>query len=269
MSSVLGWIAGASDGKRWKEACEIAGRARLSCVELVPQAFFPDPFKTTLQERRDFRSQIEERGLRVSGLTNLLDGYGSHGIFVGEETLAQTRRLLIEQIKLCHDLGADCVTLGSGQSRSHKGAFTQQERLAAMAEFIESLLPILDARRVTLAIDPLSAGVSDFLNTMEEAISLVELLRHSRIRLAVHTATLARGSETVVDLLDRHFPKLARVVACAIHGGVADPERAVQAALGGAIARSTRPMHVLFDLSSTAPDQHTKALNTFVSAFQG
>lgn len=180
-------------------------------IELRPARFFPDPVQVARAQREEFRSRVENHGLRVVGFHGLMEGHRSLGLFAGEATVRQTLQLVREQVKLCQELGGGVVTLGSPKERSHGLDIGTEVAIRLAADELRRLVPICESRRVTFAVDPAPADETDFIRTFDEGCRLLSLVRHGRIRLTLDLRSWHRSGGSLPALLRERIPCIAHI----------------------------------------------------------
>ena len=72
------------------------------------------------------------------------------------------------------------------------------------ADVIRLSLPVLEEAGVTLALEPLSPGTTDFLTTAAEAVELIESVGSDRCRLILDCLAMSRESQPIPDLIQDH-----------------------------------------------------------------
>jgi len=134
---------------------------------------------------------IHASGLRVSHL--VLTGF-----YNGPGTLADAIDHTLHLIDVADALGAEAVVVAPG--RRNGGSYEETQAVAARAlteVFERSTKP-----HVRLALEPIVEWQSDYLNTLGEALELVELVDHPNLGVYVDTFHLWRTG-TLLDDIDR------------------------------------------------------------------
>lgn len=124
---------------------------------------------------------LSAQGMRVSSLHWAGGFTGSDG-HTHSESLEDAR----EAVRLASELRAGCLVVHSGA----RGVHTHKHARRLFRSAIDRLLPTADSAGVTLAIEPMPAewgGEWTFLNSIDEALELVDAYKHPRLRLVFDT----------------------------------------------------------------------------------
>jgi sugar phosphate isomerase/epimerase len=128
-------------------------------------------------------------GLRVSHL--VLTGF-----YTGPSTLEEAIDHTLHTIDVADALGAEAVVVAPGRRNGHTYEETQAIAAGALTEVLErSTKP-----HVRLALEPIVEWQSDYLNTLGEALDLVELVDHANLGVYVDTFHLWRTGTLLEDV---------------------------------------------------------------------
>lgn len=173
-------------------------------VDVAPTMIDPDWDRLDAQALADYRSFVEEKGLRMGGMQSLFYGVAGANI-LGNETevtafLAQMDRLA----DMAMALGATRLVLGSPPNR-RRG---EQDMEEAEALFIQRLGPMCEAyhRRglmVCIEANPPAYGC-DFATHYDPAAELVRRMDSPGFRLNFDTGCAALGGDDPVAMVRRH-----------------------------------------------------------------
>ena len=76
------------------------------------------------------------------------------------------------------------------------------------AEVFSRIAPVLESLRVTLAVEPLSPGTTNFLTTAADAAALVERVNSPPVRLLLDCLAMSSESTPIPQLIERHASQL-------------------------------------------------------------
>jgi sugar phosphate isomerase/epimerase len=188
-------------------------------VEIAPFTLASRATDISASRRAEIRQQAEAAGLDVVGLHWLLAKTESfHVTSPDAEVRRATTIYLGELARLCADLGGRIMVFGSPQQRSRLPGVSLNQATDHAAEVLCSVLPILESTGVTIALEPLTPQETDFLNTAEETVRLIERLGSPQIRLHLDCKAMASESVPMVELIRRHRGHL-------VHFHANDPNR--------------------------------------------
>jgi D-psicose/D-tagatose/L-ribulose 3-epimerase len=99
------------------------------------------------------------------------------------EIRRRTREYLQELIHFCADLGGKILSHGSPKQRTIQEKWNFEESWKRARETLEACLPTAEERGVTYCIEPLTRSNTNFINTVEEALRLVEEIGHPNFQM--------------------------------------------------------------------------------------
>jgi len=234
---------------------ELLQRESVGWVEIAPSRIWTEPVETAAAQRRDLVRQLSLRGIRAISLHSLLYTRPDLGLFLGRETDANTVRYLSDLADLAADLGARWLVFGSPRNRK-KGDLPFPEACRKAAEVFGPAGDAAHGRGVTLLIEPLTAGETDFVRTAGEGIQLVRTVASRGFSLHLDAKSVAGESGDLLEILRSALPY-------ARHFHVNDPDLAplgttagYHAAMGQALRKAGYSGHVSIEMK-TVPDHRT------------
>ena len=196
-------------GRTFREQCELIASLGYAGVEIAPFTLAEAPADLSPADRAALKADAGAAGLEVVGLHWLLaKTTGMHLTADDPAARAAAADRLIELTDLCADLGGDVLVLGSPQQRN-RGETPPGEATDRAAAVLEKVVPALERRGATLALEPLAPAETDFLNTCAEAAALIARLGSPRVQLHLDVKAMVGGeSEPPADVI-REFAPLA------------------------------------------------------------
>jgi sugar phosphate isomerase/epimerase len=198
----------------FEKQCEFAAKLGYRGLEVAPFTLGEDAYRMPGSERAAIRRAASDNGIEVSGLHWLLVAPAGLSITtsdsaVWEKTVDVMRRL----VGLCVDLGGTYLVHGSPAQRR----LDPQDREGSVARGVEAwarVAPEAEAAGVTYCVEPLASRETDFVNTVAEAVAIVDRIGSPALRTMIDTSAAANGETEAVDvLIARWFPtqKLAHI----------------------------------------------------------
>lgn len=187
--------------------CALAAQLGYDGLEIAPFTLSDDPLSLTVAERKVIRRAVEEAGLVVTGLHWLL--VTPKGLSITDTDPAvrrRTREVMQGLCDLCADLGGSYLVHGSPAQRqlperdihAAKGYALEAFRYAARAA---------EKAGVLYCLEPLSRRETNFVNTVGEAIGVVEGIASSAFRTMIDCSAAGLAEqESVPELIDRWMP---------------------------------------------------------------
>ncbi|MGD9128377.1 MAG: sugar phosphate isomerase/epimerase family protein [Planctomycetia bacterium] len=190
------------------EAWEFAAMCGYTGVEIAPFTISRETnYVTELRpsDRNRIRREAESAGLQVVGLHWLLAK--TEGLYLTSPDLSIRKKTSLyfgELVRLCADLGGSVMVLGSPVQRNLLPGVTFSEALDYAAKVLDSVLRTLEDHEVTIAIEPLEPKSSDFINTVAEAVQLIELVDSPWVQLQLDVHSMSYESTPIPELIRDH-----------------------------------------------------------------
>ncbi len=191
------------------QQCRFAAGLGYEGLEIAPITVTDDPRKLTVQDAAALRRTVEDSGLVVTGLHFLMLAPGGLCITGSDrETVDLTRGVMLRLIDLCAELGGDILVHGSPMQRRlpEDPAAAAAGRETALQHFAAAGAR---ARELGLlyCIEPLSRDQTNFVNTVAEAVEILDTLGEPGLATMIDTSSAGRSEELPVpELMDRWMP---------------------------------------------------------------
>jgi len=195
--------------------CAYASRLGYRGLEVAPFTLADDPATITDAQAAVWRRMASDHGLAISGLHWLLvrpDGLSisSPDRKVRERTVDFVRRL----VDLCALLGGTYLVHGSPAQRNPSAGQSLEDALARATECWIAAGVHAGQAGLAYCVEPLSSDQTRVVNTIAQAMRIVEGANLPGLRTMLDTSSAARSEdESIERLVDRWWPsaKLAHV----------------------------------------------------------
>jgi D-psicose/D-tagatose/L-ribulose 3-epimerase len=198
----------------WPEQCEIIGNAGYAGVEIAPFTLVKEGVREISQsERRQMMRDMQNAGIECAGLHWLLTPppAGLHFTTTDNQQRMRTVDYLISLIDFCGDLGGPIMVFGSPGQRSTGGNFSLQE---AKNNFADGLARVADHardRNVKILVEALSGVQTDVVNTLSEAMEIVNKVDHPNIATMFDFHNTADETEPQHALVRKYYDHIHHV----------------------------------------------------------
>lgn len=200
----------AADGLSLDAQCSRAAALGYMGLELAPGTLASRPHEMAPDDWRGVRATIEAHGLRVTGLHWLLSPYPGLSLF-RPETHAEMQAVLAGLIDGCARLGGDVLVHGSPSSRHRPEGLSEAEALDMAASALAPVVAHAARAGVTYCIEPLSPAETNFANTVEQAVALLDAVSDPAFSTMIDTSAAARSEAGPVAGLIRHWLPTGRI----------------------------------------------------------
>jgi sugar phosphate isomerase/epimerase len=188
--------------------CDYAAALGYDGLELAPFTLGPEPHLLGAAERARLRRDAAAAGIEIVGLHWLLVTPGGLSVNSPDDAARErTVAVLRDLIDLCADLGGTYLVHGSPAQRSVAKGDTFEAAQRRAVETFAAVAPEAETAGITYCIEPLARRETNFINTVEEAAALVELIGSSAFKTMIDTSA-AGQTETLSmpDLIDAWLP---------------------------------------------------------------
>ncbi|MBN7758064.1 sugar phosphate isomerase/epimerase [Nitratireductor aquimarinus] len=192
----------------FEEQCRLASALRYDGLEVAPFTLSAEPASVPASERRRLRQMAADHGLEITGLHWLLTAPEGLSLTSDDAAVAaRTRDHMLAMVELCADLGGSVLVHGSpGQRQLRDAASPEHARDIAMAHLAAAADAAAHAG-VLYCIEPLAPSMDDFVNTVAEAVKLVETIGSPGFATMFDTYAAVGGeAEPAEAVLDRFLP---------------------------------------------------------------
>ncbi|MBZ0218364.1 MAG: sugar phosphate isomerase/epimerase [Fimbriimonadaceae bacterium] len=197
------------------EQCRIAAALGYGGLEVAPFTLADDPFALTDTRLNDVRRIAEDHGLIITGVHWLLVAPEGLSVTTDDRALRDKTLLLLQRlIHACAVLGGTVLVHGSPAQRLLAHAATPQAARANAESSLKQVAVWAEDARVTYCLEPLSAEQTDYVNTVSEAIEVIDAIGSPALKTMIDTASAGIAeSEPVADVIRRWWPcnKLAHI----------------------------------------------------------
>lgn len=138
---------------------------------------------------------------------------------------AQQRAILRSVIERAAQLGIKTVLLGGSGARKVPDSFSREKAMLQYLAFVRLAMEEADRRQMTVAIEPHRRDVTNFINTVSEAIAVVDAVAHPRFKLSLDLYHLWLEKVNPAQAIDQAGPRLGHLQFSNPNGRVAPLSR--------------------------------------------
>lgn len=188
--------------------CDFARQVGYDGLELAPFTFADEPHLMIPAERTAIRRAARAAGIEITGLHWLLLTPRGLSITSADEAVRnRTVEVLMRLVDLCHDLGGRVMVHGSPAQRSVPPGDAHEAALARAKECFARVGNYAATAGVTYCIEPLARAEAQLVNTVAEAVAIVDEIGSPGLRTMLDTSAAGRAeSEPIAAVLDRWLP---------------------------------------------------------------
>jgi D-psicose/D-tagatose/L-ribulose 3-epimerase len=187
--------------------CDFAKKLGYDGLELAPFTLDENPHRLSRERRTELRRIADNAGIAITGLHWLL--ITPQGLSINSPDAAvrqQTVDVIRGLIELCADLGSKVLVHGSPKQRNVADSDSRQEAWKRACETFATIAGKAQAEGLVYCIEPLAPRETNFINSVEEAVQLVEIVNNPAFLTMIDCCAAAAESLSTADLMDRWLP---------------------------------------------------------------
>lgn len=193
---------------------EFASELGYSGVEIAPFTLAQDVREIPKARRERIKASAQAAGVEIVGLHWLLvKPEGLHIHHPDESVRQRTEDYLRALVEFCADLGGRIMVFGSPKQRSILEGETKEEAWERTIRTFSNIMSDAERHFVTICIEPLSPKETNFINSVTEAIKLVEAISHPNFQLMVDVKAMLSEGRPLEEIILEAAPYLRHVHA--------------------------------------------------------
>lgn len=209
-------LAICNDGFRgvpWGRQFRTIREAGFAGVELAPVTLGDDPAAASDAQCREVRQALNGEGLAYVGLHNLLTApAGLHATTADAAVRQKTWQFLRRLVDLSAQLGdGGVLVFGSGKQRGTAGGATVAEAKKHLSDGFAALALYAKDHGVSILLEPLAPQFTNVVNTLAEAVAVVDAIAHPAVATMLDTHNTAAETQPAPALVRRYFKSIRHV----------------------------------------------------------
>ena len=192
----------------FEQQCRAAAGLGYDGLEVAPFTLAPEPMGISDAQARTFKQIAADAGLRIFGLHWLLVAPTGLSI-VSEDASVRARTVVVMRrlVELCALMGGSYLVHGSPRQRSVPAGSSREQALARATECFSQVAAAAQDSGVVYCIEPLSSRETDLVNTLAEAMRLVDDIGSPAVKTMIDcSAAGQQETEPIERLMARWMP---------------------------------------------------------------
>ena len=197
-------------GVDFEEVCADVAACGFDAIEVALNEIAKDPRTLTEQDAERLGAVAHRQGLQVVGLHWLLAAPGGMHLTTDDEIVwSRTVRYLQHLARLCAKMGGQVLVLGSPKQREVLPGQTYDQALDRAVAACRAVAETAGELGLTLALEPLSPALTNFMNSAAEARRVIEAVAHPACRLHLDVFAMGSEDEPIPAIIREHGDLLA------------------------------------------------------------
>ena len=206
----------------FQRQCETAAALGYDALEVAPFTLADDPMAISDSQALHFARMAENAGVGISGLHWLLVAPAGLSIVAADAAVRERTAAVMERlVELCSLMGGSYLVHGSPKQRSVPGGTSVDAARARAIECLARAAKRAQACGVTYCIEPLAPRETDFINTVADAVALVEQIGSPALQTMIDCSAAGQAETEPVDALMARWMPGGHIA----HVQVNDPNR--------------------------------------------
>ncbi len=191
----------------FEEQCALAAGLGYAALEIAPFTLDAEPHRLDAATVVSLRRTAEAAGIAISGLHWLLVTPSGLSITSADpEVRTRTVAVMERLVAFCAELGGGYLVHGSPAQRMLEPGREAEGRARAL-ECLAHAARAAERAGVTYCLEPLSPEETNFVNSVEEAVTIVREIGSPALRTMLdHRAACLAERATPAELLERWLP---------------------------------------------------------------
>jgi D-psicose/D-tagatose/L-ribulose 3-epimerase len=189
--------------------CEYAAKLGYDGLEIAPYTLSEEPHRLGAAQLAAARAAAKDAGISITGLHWLLVKPAGLSISTTDEkTRKKTIDVMLAFIDQCAELGGRYLVHGSPHQRRVDPGDTRAAATARAQECFAKAAERAAKAGVIYCVEPLSSEQTPLINTLDEAVQIVEAIRNPHLKTMLDCSSAGRmEKEPLPALVERWLPK--------------------------------------------------------------
>ena len=186
----------------FSKTCDHIAETGYEGIEVAPFTLKEDPRELTEEEAERHGKTAKDAGLEVVGLHWLLVKPSWLHITTTDDLLRKDTIAFGKHLaNICAAMGGRVMVWGSPKQRDLSPEWDYDEAFSRAADTLREVADTAGSLGVTIAMEPLGRAETNFLNTAEETIRLIEKVDHQAFRLHLDVKAMSDESKPIPDII--------------------------------------------------------------------
>ncbi len=195
-----------------EDVMEFAKSTGYDGVEIAPFTMCESVVEVSKEERTSLANNADELGLDIVGLHWLL--VKPEGLYINHPDTSirsKTYEYLQKLTRFCGDIGGQVMVIGSPKQRNVVEGISYDEAWELAKDSFSRCLPEAEEKGVTLCIEALAPEETDFINTVDDALRMVDEIDHPNFKAILDIKAMSSEEKDIPSIIRSAEGKFAHV----------------------------------------------------------
>jgi sugar phosphate isomerase/epimerase len=190
------------DGWDHGRICERIAALGYPGLEVAPFTLAPLITDVTAEQRQELKRTAESHGITILGLHWLLAKTSGFYLTSPDPAMqAKTGQYFADLARACAEMGGTILVLGSPKQRDLLPGVTVPQADDFAIATIQHAVKTLEECGVTLALEPLGPGETNYMNTAADAVRLIERIGSPFVKLHLDVKAMSSEAMPIADVI--------------------------------------------------------------------
>jgi sugar phosphate isomerase/epimerase len=198
--------------KGWKleDTMAFVAKAGYDAIEIAPFTIANYVTDISGEERQKIKDAAKRAGIAISGIHwVLVQADGMFLVHSDPEARKRSSRYFCDLVEFCAEIGGHIIVVGSPKQRNVPEGATKDQALAWARETINPAVMRAMEKGLTICIEPLAPGETNFINTAEEAIRFVGGFRSPSLKIILDVKAMSSEAKPIPQIIHESWPHFA------------------------------------------------------------
>ena len=174
-------------------------------IEIAPFNVAESVEDISASRRAEIRKLADSYGIEIVGLHWLLvSPKGLHITTPDDSVRNRSWEYTRSLVRFCADLGGKIMVLGSPVQRNLVEGDTLDEAMKRAAEGLHGVAKVCSETNVKFLLEPLHPEMTDFMDSVEDALRLVRMVDHPQIGYILDTKAMSGMKDGILDTIEKY-----------------------------------------------------------------
>jgi sugar phosphate isomerase/epimerase len=171
-------------------------------LEIAPFTLAENVDEIPASIRKEFRDYADRYGIKIIGTHWLLVKPEGLSVSGSDRTLREkTADYLCKLSRFTAEIGGDIMVFGSPKQRNIGTGQTVDEVKSNVKEVLLKVLNECEKQKVFLCLEPLARTETNFMNTAQQAVEMIEEINHPYLKLHLDVKAMSDEAKTIPDII--------------------------------------------------------------------
>lgn len=153
-------------------------------------------------ELEELRGQLDRIGMNYETFYVFFQGKAGYRLVGDDRTnFSEIKNYVLPMFEKAEYLGGKTVVIGSGKTRHIPDGFSREKAMEQYAEFLYLCAETAERSGISIAIEPLNRGETNFINTFKDGVDMCRFTGHKNLFVVADFFHIFMNQEGYSDII--------------------------------------------------------------------